>query len=738
MYDIDTLLNDRVALGRLLDEHRILTETIRECPALFAVYDADDQLMAWNKTYEDNYPEAFSIHRDRIDRKEMTYAEMVRSAVPADRPAIEADAEVAARVKAQRSGGTVVADRHYPGTGMTRVMKYSLPSGAVAGFAFDVNDMKLRELELAEARGVAEAAEARLIGAINVIPAAFAIYDPELRLVAFNDGFRDIHEGLADILKPGCSLETLLRAGVDKGIHSLATGREEDWLREQLDAHATSEPFSELDLPDGFHAQVYQNRTATGDLVFCRLDVSELKLSQNMLEQQADELRRVNAEVRRQALHDSLTGLPNRRYLDSHLSETLEQAAAARTRVTLMHLDLDRFKPINDTIGHSAGDRVLKTVADVLRKTVHNSPLGGGFSARVGGDEFVVVLEGGSRAAVGQLAQFIIDEISRPIRVEGHECRVGASIGIAIENGPEARPDRLMVDADFALYRAKALGRRRFVFFDEALRRNATDTRKLADEILRAIENKTFVPWYQPQFTAEHHALHGVEVLCRWQHPTGGVLGPETFLATANDLNIMADIDRIIFEKVDADLRHLQQKGVLIPRISFNVGAARLLDGDLFGQLTDIRSRGRQVAVELLESMSLDQLDADVSDAIGRLRAHGIQIEIDDFGSCRASISGLMAIKPDAMKIDQKIIGPITRSEQSRNMVTAIVQIGRALEVNVVAEGVETDAHVRIARELGCEILQGYALARPMPVELLSVFIGSEQWRKLSPIALTT
>ena len=737
MHTIENLTNNPDALQRLIEEHRILMETIRHSPLLFAVFDAQDNLMVWNTLYEENYPEAFARHRDRIERRQMPYADLVRSAVGRYLSPEMAEAEIAARQRQQQSGGTVIVEREYPTVGHVHVVKYKLPSGAIAGFGVDINDMKRREAELAAARRTAEAAQERLMAAINVLPAAVAVFDPQMRLLVFNDGFRVFHAPVAEMLNPGCPLEDLLRAGIAKGLHAVSPGEEDAWLRRVIDGHKNSETFIELDLPDGSFAQIYKNRTAAGDLVFCRLDVTELKRSQKLAEKQAQDLQRVNDEMRRQALHDALTELPNRRYLDQHLCQVMAEHAAARTGAALMHMDLDRFKPINDTIGHSAGDHVLRVVAGILRQRLLDSGLTGGFVARVGGDEFVIVVQSDNRAAIAAFARALISEISQPIRIKGHDCRIGASIGVAITQEDVSSADELMMDADIALYRAKRLGRGRVEFFDKSLRQELTAANRLVDEILESIENRRFVPVYQPQFEAGSLALHGVEVLCRWQHPERGILPPAAFLAAAEELNVMADIDRLLCERVHADFLRLRASGVIVPRASFNAGLSRLLDPALIQQLSAIRALGVEVAVEFLESMSLDKIEGDIAQVLGTLRRQGILVEIDDFGSCRASIMGLMAVSPTAMKIDRQIVDPITRSEEARKMVTAIVEIGRAFGISVTAEGVETEDHIELATALGCTTLQGYALARPMPAEELGEFIADRHWAAVADRAAT-
>lgn len=453
---------------------------------------------------------------------------------------------------------------------------------------------------------------------------------------------------------------------------------------------------------------------------------SRLESARWHAEARNDQLEAAKAKMEHNSLHDALTGLPNRRFLDHRLAE-LSQNARRTDRISVLHIDLDRFKQINDTLGHAAGDAMLIHAAGILRSHVRDSD----FVARIGGDEFVVMcVSSGSDATVENLATRIIEEMRKPVDYEGNECRFGVSIGIAASSDPERDPRQLLVDADIALYRAKNLGRNRFETFTEELHAEIIETKQTADDIMKAIERNEMVPYFQPQFDATTLEIVGAEVLARWNHPTKGLLGPDAFLKPAEELNVIGTIDRMIFEQVLTQRSLWAAKGVEIPKIAVNVSASRLRDKELIGLIEDLEIKPGTISFELLESTFLDSSDELVSENIRRLAQLGVDIEIDDFGTGYASIVSLLQVQPRRLKIDRQLIMPIVETERSRQLVSSIVDIARSLGVETIAEGVETMEHARILRDLGCCDLQGYAFAPALTSEEFVAFASGRSWLK--------
>lgn len=450
----------------------------------------------------------------------------------------------------------------------------------------------------------------------------------------------------------------------------------------------------------------------------------ELARAKMLAEARNQELEVARVRIEYNALHDHLTGLPNRRYLD----QRLEEWANDRMRYSaILHIDLDRFKQINDTLGHQAGDAMLVHTARTLTSFAREDD----FVARIGGDEFVVLCGPGcDRNGVVKMTDAIIESLRQPVPHEGHLCRFGASVGIAWAGDDAHDAKQSLMNADIALYRAKGLGRNRYEFFTTQLQTQIHHAKKTADEIMRGLEEHEFVPFYQPQFSAHTLDITGVETLARWRHPVHGLLAPAYFLKVAEDMNALSAIDRCVAEQALNDFSDWERLGLGIDRFSVNVSSRRLREPGLIESLKALHIRPGILSFELLESIFLDDLEDSVTETIAALKGLGIDIEIDDFGTGHASIVGLLKLSPSRLKIDRALVEPIKDTAEQRRLVGSIIDIGHSLNIEVVAEGVETLAHAHILRDLGCDILQGYAFARPMSKADLEIFAHSGSWRQ--------
>ena len=488
-------------------------------------------------------------------------------------------------------------------------------------------------------------------------------------------------------------------------------------------------------------AKVYQDPGEPARIVGVNWDVTadvalneKLKRANMLTEARNVELEAAKARIEFNALHDSLTGLPNRRYLDEVLATHIEKFDSAGERAGLLHIDLDRFKQINDTLGHAAGDAMLKHAAKVLTSNLRESD----FVARVGGDEFVVLCmadrtdRGVWNEQLAKLADRIIEEMHLPVPYEGHECRFGVSIGIASDLDEAADPRRLLVNADLALYRAKSRGRNRHQFFNEALQAEIVTTKRIADDILSGLERNEFIAYYQPQFDAVTHAIIGVEALARWNHPTEGLLAPAAFMKTAEELNVVGTIDRVILEQTLKNFNEWSQAGLDIPKASVNVSARRLHDEELIRGLRKLKIKPGTISFELVESIFLDENDELVTWNVEQIKNLGIDIEIDDFGTGYASVVSLLKLKPRRLKIDRQLVIPLLRSPGQRQLVGSIIDIGKSLGIEVLAEGVETMSHASVLKALGCHALQGHAFAQAMSADDLKAFVRTRKLRAAS------
>ncbi|MCE8441213.1 putative bifunctional diguanylate cyclase/phosphodiesterase [Rhodovulum sulfidophilum] len=444
------------------------------------------------------------------------------------------------------------------------------------------------------------------------------------------------------------------------------------------------------------HGQVTRFAAISSDITRRKAYEAQLEAARHKLEQQA--------------LQDSLTGLPNRRALEN-LFEELASEADPRT---IIRIDLDHFKNVNDTHGHAAGDHVLIRIAEILREGI--AP--GDVAARIGGDEFVILLGPGRDALEAQaMAERLRDEILRDIPFQNKTCRIGASFGICAADKRLVDNSALLVSADAALYASKDGGRNAITLYTPSLHRDVQQKRRLALEIEHAVLREEFLPYFQPQFDAATHALVGIETLARWRHPLRGILTPAAFLGLAGQMSVLPEIDRIIYRKGLEEVAAINRAGFSIPKVSFNAGVAQLRDTDLPGIAATIDIGPTRIALEVLESVLVEEQSDEFGFHIDLLREQGFGIEIDDFGSGHASVVGLMQLAPDVMKIDQRLVVPVTRTERARRLVRSIVDIGRTFGIGVTAEGVETSAHAEILAGLGCDTLQGFHFARPLAAD---------------------
>lgn len=463
------------------------------------------------------------------------------------------------------------------------------------------------------------------------------------------------------------------------------------------------------------------------DITSEALTRDQLEKTNRQLEMRNRELEEAKESITRAALFDALTEIPNRRFVEKEIQDIQGLSVDGATRY-IVQIDLDKFKHVNDTLGHETGDFVLKYVAKRLGEMTSE----GDFLARLGGDEFVVICaENASEAHVAAFAEGIVRDFARPVELNGQVCRFGASVGYVRCSARDLRSGVRRADA--ALFHAKRCGRGVARCFDEKILTELTHAKRIADEIASGLEAGAFEAFFQPQLCAETFDLVGVEALARWRHPTRGIVSPGEFLPIAEEHGLIGDLDARIFECALRFCDHAAALGVDIPKCAVNVSLARLKSGQIRPALRARRASPTRIAIELVETISFDADDDLIAGQLETLRRAGFELELDDFGSGHASITSLVRISPHRLKIDKSLITPITRSEVHRCLVQSIVEIGRALSVEVIAEGVETWEHVQILRELGCGALQGFFFGRPMDGDDLLAFVKDQQWRRVLP-----
>lgn len=471
---------------------------------------------------------------------------------------------------------------------------------------------------------------------------------------------------------------------------------------------------------DGSPSFIGAEWDVTADVLLNRELISQKAIA----EARAVALEQSRARIEYAADHDYLTGLPNRRYLDRRLAELRKDPSVETLGV--LHIDLDGFKEINDKWGHAAGDATLQSAAARISAAITANDI----VSRVGGDEFVTVLFNvGSDEKLQAIAEDILSRLRREVRFGNEMLRIGASIGVAFSQSSSA--GNLLAESDIALFQAKKLGRNRVEFFTPELQADLHAERRLADQLRLAPVLRQIEPFYQIQVDARSRCIVGLEALARWRHPDKGLLNPAAFLKVAEEYGLTAEIDAAVLRRALADRAAWVSQGLVPPRIAVNISGRRLADPDLIEGLRALRIPRRVIAFELVETIFLDDPDDRVLANIAAIKEMGIDIEIDDFGSGHASLIGLVKLKPKRLKIDRQLVTAITISEEQRRLVASIVDIARALNVEVIAEGVETEEHARILAEVGCDELQGYAIGYPSPEGEIAAQLKSAQAQSL-------
>ncbi|MFC3322581.1 putative bifunctional diguanylate cyclase/phosphodiesterase [Mesorhizobium cantuariense] len=416
------------------------------------------------------------------------------------------------------------------------------------------------------------------------------------------------------------------------------------------------------------------------------------------------------------AVHDGLTGLHNRTFLTDHFDTLIKGTHRRRERLAVVQLDLDRFKQINDTLGHAAGDYVLVVTAQRMRDSCRASDL----CVRLGGDEFVMILGGaGGTEDINMLARRILAHINEPIVFQGTTILPGASAGIAVYPIDADNAQDLLVHADLALYSAKKLGGGNFSFFSEELRRELDYRKQLEHDIKVAIAEQAFQVYFQPQVSLSNGTISGIEALVRWNHAERGMIPPGEFIPVAEKCGFMPEIGRIVITKAINEAAEWNRAGIAFGRLAVNVSGTELREHDfdafLFETLEKAGLPPQKLSLEIVESVILDDEKTGIAAKLRHIRAAGVHLELDDFGTGYASLSHVNPNEIDRLKIDRRFVQNIHENGDNSKIVRAITELARGLGISIVAEGAETEAELESLMAIGCDQVQGYSIAFPMP-----------------------
>jgi len=425
------------------------------------------------------------------------------------------------------------------------------------------------------------------------------------------------------------------------------------------------------------------------------------------------------------ALHDMLTGLPNRTLLAQWTRAAVDESNSSGRGAALLLLDLDRFKIINDTRGHQAGDVLLRQVAERITLALGNN----GFAARIGGDEFAIVLQNlNDHEDASALCGKLLDTLGEPYAIGGVEQLIGASIGVALIPKDGTSPDELLRLADLAMYEAKSSGRNRFCFFSPQMNYIAQMNAGVEADLRDALNSDQLFLEYQPIVDTTTGYYVGLEALVRWNHPVRGRLAPADFIKIANDSGLIGRIGSWVIDAVCKQIAAFQKQGIELPHIAVNVSPKQFqyaaMCSEILGFVDKYRIPRGKLAIEITEELLIENSQM-VHEQLATLRAGGIQISIDDFGTGYSSLQYLRDLPATRLKIDQTFISRIETSATDRAIISTIAHLAHALDMRVVAEGVETEAQFALLRASGCDEVQGYLVGRPLSeAELRALFVN--------------
>lgn len=427
---------------------------------------------------------------------------------------------------------------------------------------------------------------------------------------------------------------------------------------------------------------------------------------------------KLNKELRHTSRHDSLTGLPNRLYLNEQIEEVKKYADKYSTKFAIVFLDLDHFKNINDTLGHDVGDALLQTVANILRNGVNKDDL----ISRIGGDEFIIVISDFDNAEeLLPIVNNLLSEFKKELLIKGYSIRVSASIGVSIFPDDSSSIGELMKYADIAMYNAKESGRDNFSFFTKSLNTKIHNEVDIINDMQRAFYDNEFKLYYQPKVDIKSGEIIGAEALLRWIHHDKGIIGPNIFIPIAESTGSILDLGKFVIQESNMAIRRFSDLGYKDLKISINISIRQFQNTDLYHDLKDELSKNsvnpKQLALEITESILIQHVNKTLS-ILQDIKNLGVSIYIDDFGTGYSSLSYLKKFPIDTLKIDKSFVDDISEDENSDGvLLNTILAMGKSLGMDVIAEGVESEFQYNYLKEQGCDIIQGYYFAKPMPEE---------------------
>ena len=581
--------------------------------------------------------------------------------------------------------------------------------GAAVGWGTRRNAMRLLDAMLEEQGGQT----LRFHTAINNISQGLCFFDGQGRLIVCNSRYAHMYGLTDDMVRPGTRLQDIVE-------HRFRTGNCPEMSQDEYlawrNAVAVSKAASDtvMTLRDGRVYAIHHQPMPDGGWVATHDDITERK--------------RAVAQIERMAHHDALTGLPNKGVFRERLAQAVQRTRGGEP-LAVLYLDLDRFKAVNDTLGHPVGDELLRATAQRLCECLRQSDM----VARLGGDEFAIIqADAPQPAAANSLAERLVRVLGAPFEIDGHQIVIGASVGVAFSPEHGTDPDELLKKADLAMYDAKAAGRGAASFFNTMMDEQVQGRRALELDLRRAIEAGEFVLHYQAIVSLPRRTLIGFEALVRWQHPQRGLVGPDHFIPAAEETGLIGPLGEWV-------LREAFAQAALWPAhlgLAVNLSPLQLRGGNFVKVLRSALAAAglapTRVEIEITENVLLAENSINLA-ILHELRALGVRISLDDFGVGFSSLSYLRSFPFKKIKIDRSFVADVVGNREAAAIVRAITTLGADLDMIITAEGVETEAQLQRVQELGCDEAQGYLISAPRPADELASLI--EPGARLSLVA---
>jgi len=560
-------------------------------------------------------------------------------------------------------------------------------------------DLATVEVNAAEAVAQLQLAREIQMDAINNIRDGFVLWDCDDQLITCNSKFKSMFYEIQDMLMPGLKYEDFIEAACSNGIFSSQAGSIKKRVQKRLDRHQSeSAPYEER-LSDGRWLQTYEHKVSNQRTVGIFTDITEQKQSQTTVKLMVET--------------DGLTGLYNRTMFNEYLIRTFERAKANNLMFGIMILDIDHFKSTNDTLGHQLGDALLREISGRLRQCIRASDT----IARLGGDEFAVIAPDISEPEdMDIFAERILASLAEPYHVNGLEVKTTASLGMTVYPEHNACSDDLIRNADIALYKAKEEGRGRFKRFDNELDQEAKKRRRIEIELQRAIANDQLELFFQPQIDISSGKIVGAEALARWHHPEMGVISPADFIPIAEETKLILPLGDWVIKAACKQAKSWQDQGLQPIAVAVNISPVQFKQHELPNFIAQVLEETqldpKWLEVEVTESVAMEH---DCKQQFEEIKKMGIGIAIDDFGTGYSSLSQLTEFSVDRLKIDRSFVESIDKHDQRRAICSAIVNMGKSLNFNILAEGIETQEELAVIKSLGCDDAQGYLFAPALP-----------------------